>query len=96
MEYIVLLAVIAASIWVVIKSNMAVNWHNRGVGERKARAEYGRLQRKEPESPGAGLSESEFVESFVSAKPKAGRYILYAILLLFLGLPASCVLVMNR
>ncbi|ANM29629.1 hypothetical protein ABI59_08625 [Acidobacteria bacterium Mor1] len=95
MGLILILAVFLATIYVVIKSNMAFSWHNRGVGERKGRAAYGRLQRTAPESPDAQMSEAEFVERFVSSKPGVGRYILYAGLLLFVGMPVSCFVAMS-
>ena len=90
MGLLLMFAVFVATIWVVIKSNMAYSFHNRGVGERKAKAEYARIKREQPDSAEAQISEAEFVEQYVSAVPGVRRYILIALLLLVVGLPVSC------
>ena len=71
-------------LWPVIKVYSSFNWHNRGVGERKGKAEYSRIQREEPASENAKLSESEFVDTFVSSKPS---------IFLYLPMAAACIII---
>ena len=90
MGIVLMLIVTVAAIYMVVKAHKANFWHNQGVGERSARAEYSRLQREQPGSAEARLSEAEFVQQYVASRPGAWRYIAGALLLVFIGLPASC------
>lgn len=90
MGMLLMLIVIAAAVYMLVKAHKANFWHNQGVGERTARAEYGRLQREAPHDPQAQLSEAEFVDTYVKARPGMWRYILGVLLLVFIGLPVSC------
>jgi hypothetical protein len=69
----------------------ALAFRYMGTGERKARAEYGRIKREHPDAPEAKLSEAEYVEGFIRKAPSPWKYALIAAALLFLGLPMSCV-----
>lgn len=91
MGWIVMLVVIVAAVYCLVKAWGAANWHNRGVGERAARAEFARMQREQPDSAEARLSESEFVNQYVAARPKAWRYITGTLLLVFIGMPLSAI-----
>jgi len=84
------LAVLAGVVYFMVKLFQAQHWHYMGGGDRKARAEYARLSRENPDSPDAKLSEAEFVQRFVTQQPGMLRYLGYAMLLLIVGLPASC------
>lgn len=84
------LACIVGVVVMMRKMYRAHAWHNQGVGERSARAEYARVRREQPDSAEARLSEAEFVQRFVAAQPGLARYILFALLLTFVGLPAAC------
>ncbi|MTI99741.1 MAG: hypothetical protein FH752_14080 [Marinobacter adhaerens] len=81
----------AIAIWLVVKANKARSWHNEGIGERKARAEYARLQRENPDSPEAKATEAEFVESYVSAQPTMARYFIAALMIGLVVMPVSSV-----
>lgn len=84
------LACIAGVVVMMVKMYKSYTWHNQGVGERSARAEYARVQREQPDSAEARLSEAEFVQKYVAARPGFARYIIIALLLTFIGLPAAC------
>jgi hypothetical protein len=86
------LACIAGVVVMMVKMYKSYTWHNQGVGERSARAEYARVQREQPESAEARLSEPEFVQQYVAARPGFARYIIIALLLTFIGIPAACTL----
>jgi len=90
MGIVLMLVVTAAAIYMLVKAHRANFWHNHGVGERTARAEYARLRREQPDSAEARLSEAEFVRQYVEARPSMWRYIVAVLLLVFIGLPASC------
>lgn len=90
MGTVLILIVVAAAIYMLVKAHKANFWHNHGVGERVARAEYGRLQREQPGSAEARLSEAEFVQQRVAARPGMWRYIVGVLVLVFIGLPVSC------
>jgi len=61
------------------------------LGERKARAEYGRIKREHPDAPEARVTEAEFVEHFVRTGPSPWKYVLAVFGLVLVGLPVSCV-----
>jgi hypothetical protein len=84
------LACLAGIVVLVVKAYKAGTWHQQGVGERSARAEYARILREQPDSAEARLSEAEFVQRHVASRPGMMRYLLFALLLAFIGLPASC------
>jgi len=84
------LAVVAGVLYLMFKAFQSQHWHAMGGGDRKARAEYARLSRENPDSPDARLSEAEFVEKFVNQMPGMFRYVGYSLLLLIVGLPVSC------
>jgi len=88
--FILLIATIVLFFWMVIKAFRSAGWHNGGTGERKAKAEYSRIMREEPDGDNAKLSEAEFVEQYVSVVPGILRYVLLAITILFVGSIASC------
>lgn len=67
-------------------------WHHHGAGERAARAAYVRIKREYPDTAEARLPEAEFVRYHVSLRPGALRYLIAALLLLLIGLPAACAL----
>jgi hypothetical protein len=90
MGIVLMLIVTALAVYMVVKAHKANFWHNQGVGERSARAEYARLQREQPGNPEARLSEAEFVQQHVASRPGMWRYIVGALLLVFIGLPVSC------
>jgi len=77
-------------IWMIIKIYKSLGWHNGGTGERKAKAEYSRIKREEPDSDNVRLSEAEFVEQYVSAVPGMLRYVLYILLILVVGMLSTC------
>lgn len=81
-----------AAAFLLLLAWRAWRWHHRGVGERSARLEYTRIRRERPDTAEARLPEAEFVRYRVSMRPGALRYVLAALLLLLIGLPASCAL----
>lgn len=85
-----MLACVAGVIYMMVKMFKATQWHHQGVGERSARAEYARIQREQPDSAEARLSEAEFVSQYVAARPGIARYLVIGLLLTFVGLPAAC------
>ena len=82
----------AGAIFLMVKMYKSYTWHNQGVGERDARAEYARIKRDQPDSAEARLSEAEFVRNHVAARPGMARYLIGAVVLVLVGLPASCTL----
>lgn len=92
MGILLMLACVAGAIFLMVKMYKSVTWHNQGVGERTARAEYARIQREQPDSAEARLSEPEFVQQFVASRPGMARYVIGAILLVLVGIPAACTL----
>jgi hypothetical protein len=92
---IAIIACIAVSTYFLFKGYSAFLWHNLGRGERKARAEYARIRREQTDSADAKLSEAEFVEKFVSARPGFWRYFSYSSLVLLVGMPASCAILLT-
>lgn len=79
-----------AFIWASVKYLKAMSWHHGGLGERKAKAEYGRIKRDDSNSADAQLSEAEFIDKFIAPAPKALRYGIILMLICFVALPASC------
>ena len=69
----------------------AMMFHYGGAGERKGRAEYGRIKRERPDSPDAQLSEMEFTDKFIQATPGPWRYLFIVFALAVLGIPMACV-----
>jgi hypothetical protein len=69
----------------------AMMFHYGGAGDRKGRAEYGRIKRELPDSADAKLSEAEFVEKFIQATPGPWRYVFMVFALAILGIPMACV-----
>jgi hypothetical protein len=59
------------------------------VGEREARLEHARIRREQPDTAEARLSEAEFVRYRVASRPGAAPFLVAALLLLLIGLPAS-------
>lgn len=85
-----LLSVFAACVAVLgWKIHQSFAWHHRGVGERKAHAEYARIRREFPDCAEARLAEHEFVRRYVSLKPGMAFYVIGALLLVLIGLPAA-------
>jgi hypothetical protein len=68
----------------------AIFFRYTGGGDRKARAEYGRIKRESPDSPEARITEAEFIENFVTNGPSPWKYATLVFLLLLVGLPLSC------
>lgn len=87
-----MLACVAAVLFLITESWRAHAWHHRGVGARKALVEYARIQREQPDIAEARLPEAEFVRYYVDLRPGIARYVIAALLLVLVGLPASCVL----
>lgn len=85
-----MLTCVAGVIYMMVKMYKAFTWHTQGVGERNAHAEYARIQREQPDSAEARLSESEFVNQYVGSRPGMARYIIFALLIAFIGIPAAC------
>src|SRR3546814_3902847 len=71
-----MLLCVAAAIYMLVKMYKAFVWHNQGVGERNAHAEYARMRREQPDSADARLSEAEFVSQYVGARPGMARYLI--------------------
>lgn len=85
-----MLLCVVAVIYMIVKMYKAAVWHNQGVGERNAHAEYARIRREQPDSADARLSEAEFVSQYVSARPGMARYLIGGLLIALVGVPASC------
>lgn len=75
----------------VAKIIPAMMFHYGGAGERKGRAEYGRIKRERPDAPDAQLSEMEFVDKFIQSTPGPWRYVFMMFALAVLGIPMACV-----
>lgn len=67
----------------------AWRWHHHGAGARVACLDYARIRRDRPDTAEARLSEIEFVRYRISLRPGALRYVLAAVVLLLVGLPAA-------
>ncbi|HET7592997.1 MAG TPA: hypothetical protein VFK00_08350 [Rhodanobacteraceae bacterium] len=87
-----MLLCVAAVLFLIAESWRAWAWHHRGVGERKALVEYARIRREQPDTAEARLPEAEFVRYYVGLRPGIARYAIVALLLVLIGLPASCAL----
>lgn len=87
-----MLLCVAAVLFLIAESWRAHAWHHRGMGERKARAEYARIKREQPDTAEARLPEAEFVRYYVGLRPGATRYVIATLVLALIGLPASCAL----
>ena len=85
-----MLVCVAAVIYMMVKAYKAFTWHTQGIGERSAHAEYARIQREQPDSAEGRLSEAEFVQQYVASRPGMARYIIFALLIAFIGIPAAC------
>jgi hypothetical protein len=85
-----MLACVAGAIYMLVKMFKAYHWHNQGTGERNGHAEYARIQREQPDSAEARLSEAEFVNQYVASRPGMARYLIFGLLLAFIGIPAAC------
>lgn len=70
----------------------AWRWHHRGAGEHAARAEYARIRRECPDTAEARLAEADFIRYSVGLRPGAARYLIAALAMLLIALPASCTL----
>ena len=90
-----MLACVAAAFLLLVKAWMAWTWHHRGEGERRAGIEYDRMRRDAVDTAEARLTKPEFVRYFVASRPRATRYLIAAIVLLLVGLPASGLLPAN-
>lgn len=84
-----LLGCVAVAAILVWKAWLAWRWHHRGDGARKARNEYARIRREQPDTAEARLTEAEFVRYFVALRPGPARYAVAAALLLLASLPAA-------
>lgn len=91
--FLLMLAILIAMIYLMFfKLYPSIFFRWAGGGDRKARAEYGRIKRENPDSPQAKISEAEFVENFIKQSPHPVKYIVAILLLLIVGLPMSCVI----
>lgn len=87
-----MLACVAAAVLLLVKAWMAWVWHHRGEGERKAGIEYARMRREAVDTAEARLTKHQFVRYFVALRPGATRYVIAALLLLVIALPACWLL----
>ena len=87
-----MLACVAGACALGLRAWCAWSWHHRGAGRRAACLEYARMRRERTDTAEARLREAEFVRYRVSSRPGATRYVIAALLLLLIGLPASCAL----
>jgi hypothetical protein len=87
-----MLLCVAAVLFLITESWRAWAWHHRGVGARKALAEHARIRREQPDTAEARLPEAEFIRYYVGLHPGVARYVIAALLLVLIGLPASCAL----
>jgi hypothetical protein len=87
-----MLLCVAASAFLLMETWRAWVWHHRGEGEREARLEHARIRREQPDTAEARLSEAEFVRYRMDSRPGPVGYLVAALLLLLIGLPASCAL----
>lgn len=87
-----MLLCVAAAAFLTWEAWRAWRWHHRGGGEREARLEYARMRRERADIAEARLPEAEFVRYHVASRPGATPYLIAVLLLLLIGLPASCAL----
>jgi hypothetical protein len=87
-----MLLYVATVLFLIAESWRAYAWHHRGVGGRMALVEYARIRREQPDTAEARLPEAEFVRYYVGLRPGLTRYVIAALLLVLIGLPASCAL----
>ena len=85
----------AACGYLLIKMVGSMQWHNSGVGERKAKAEYGRIKREAADSPDAQISEGEFVDKFVNTRMKPWKYAVITLLVMLVFFPMSCMMMIG-
>lgn len=88
-----MLLCVAAAVFLLMETWRAWVWHHRGEGERTARDEYARIHRECPDTAEARLSETEFVRYRLDSRAGPTGYLVAALLLLLIGLPASWALV---
>lgn len=89
-----MLLCVAAAAFLLMEAWQAWVWHHRG-GERKAHAEYVRMRRERVDNAEARLTEAEFVRYRLDSRPGPTGYLVAALLLLLIGLPASCALLVG-
>jgi hypothetical protein len=87
-----MLLCVAAAVFLLMETWRAWMWHHRGEGEREARLEYARMRREQVDTAEARLPEAEFVRYHVALRPGPAGYLVATLLLLLIGLPASCAL----
>lgn len=86
-----MLIVFAAILYVVFaKVYPSLAFRYAGTGERKARAEYGRIKRERPDSADAKITEAEFVENFIRQGPSPWKWVIIAVALMLVGIPVAC------
>ena len=91
MGVLIMVAAFIAFIVYYIKSMVAAK--RKAIdGPMEAKAAYGKLQRENPTSSDASLSEAEFVQKYVQNMPGFGTYFKRAILIAMLGIPGGCML----
>jgi hypothetical protein len=83
-----MLGCVATSLLLGVQAWRAWVWHHRGGGERLAHLEYARVRRERADTAEARLTEAEFVRYYVDSRAGATRYVIAALLLLLIGLPA--------
>lgn len=88
-----MLLCVTAAVFLATEGWRAWRWHRGGEGAHAARAEHARIRRERPDSAEARLPEAEFIRYHVSLRPGALRYVVATLLLLLIGLPASCALI---
>lgn len=89
-----MLLCVAAAAFLMVEAWRAWVWHHRG-GERKAHAEYLRMRRERVDNAEARLTEAEFIRYRLDSRPGPTGYLVAALLLLLIGLPASCALLVG-
>jgi hypothetical protein len=93
MTLLLMLSVFGVSIYLIFaKFYPAMSFRYLLAGERKAHAEYARLKREQPDAASIRVSEAEFVDDFVRNGPSPWKWAAIVMLLLCVGLPASCAL----
>lgn len=90
-----LLTCLAGAVVLITEGRRAYLWHHGGMGERTAHDEYARVRREWPDTAEARLSEAEFVRHYVASRPGAVPYVIAVLLLVLIGVPASCTLMMG-
>ena len=83
------LGTLGFAIYCVIKFYSAI-YAKRVGGPGKARAEYGRIKREDPQSPDAQLSEAEFVQAYLGRLESPGKWLGLSLLSIFVLFPVSC------